>query len=219
MSVPAPIAQLQDTISGWFRDRAADRPEPTRQDLPAEAERSLKNAIAELPPHPTHCKAVAEAIVKSLAAQPDESEERNALVVLSTPAESLVPILQVALQQPELADLPVVTLDSFASRAIQPAAVLTELRQAIDTLPVPASLPRPDAQAETVKVADPDGSAIAPREIAAIPALSECFVRCIEGMNGIEALWTTLSRDTSRFWVVGCNQWAWNYLERTTRIS
>ncbi|MEM6448425.1 MAG: hypothetical protein AAF704_17930 [Cyanobacteria bacterium P01_D01_bin.123] len=212
------LERLQTHIEAWFHHRQSERPESSSRDLPAEAKQALIEAIANLPPHPVHCEALAEAIARSLTTRDEPSEARNALVVLSSPVEPFGPILQAVLKHPPWALYPVAVVDTIAARATQPAAVLAELRQNIDTLPAPVATPQAEAQTEIAKIAALEDCEIDPIEIAAIPALSECFVRCIEGMNGIESVWTTLARDTSRFWIVGCNQWAWKYLKRTTQI-
>ena len=57
------------------------------------------------------------------------------------------------------------------------------------------------------------------RMIVAIPDLSWCFLRCIEGLDAIEALLVAIVTDRSRFWVLGCNRWAWLYLDRVCHLS
>lgn len=210
--------QWLEQMRGWLGNSQSDRPEPTSQDLPPEAERKLREAIADLPPHPSYCEAVREAIMRSLSAEGRKREDRNAAIALHSPAERFEPILRAACQHPDLSDYAIALLDTVPGRASQPAAVLTELRQTIDT-PIPAAAPKVVAQTEVAKIAALEDCEIEPLEIAAIPALSACFVRCIEGMNGIESVWSTLARDTSRFWAIGCNQLAWTYLKRTTQID
>jgi hypothetical protein len=55
--------------------------------------------------------------------------------------------------------------------------------------------------------------------VVVIPALEQCFLRCIQGWEGIEYLQHLVTQDRSRFWVIGCNAWAWAFLDRVCRIN
>ncbi len=44
-------------------------------------------------------------------------------------------------------------------------------------------------------------------------------MRCIGGLEAIEALRDLVAGDSSRFWLIGCNSWAWQYLERIYQIN
>lgn len=57
------------------------------------------------------------------------------------------------------------------------------------------------------------------RQIAVIPDLGWCFLRCVEGLDAIEALLAAVSADRSRFWLLGCNRWTWLYLDRVCYLS
>ncbi|MEL6332705.1 MAG: helix-turn-helix domain-containing protein, partial [Cyanobacteria bacterium J06626_26] len=52
-----------------------------------------------------------------------------------------------------------------------------------------------------------------------VSSLEQCFLRCIQGWEGIEYLQTLSTQDPSRFWVFGCNHWAWAFLERVCQVS
>ena len=58
-----------------------------------------------------------------------------------------------------------------------------------------------------------------PESLVIIPDLSLCFLRCIEGLDGIEYLFDLILKDRSRFWLVGCNQWAWNYFDYLYKVN
>jgi hypothetical protein len=51
-----------------------------------------------------------------------------------------------------------------------------------------------------------------PHQLRVIPDLSWCFLRCLYGLDGVEWLQETLFQDQSQFWLIGCNDWAWQYL-------
>lgn len=53
-----------------------------------------------------------------------------------------------------------------------------------------------------------------------IPDLSWCFLRCVDGLEGIEFLkQLLLSQKQSHFWLIGCNYWAWQYLKVVSRLE
>lgn len=58
-----------------------------------------------------------------------------------------------------------------------------------------------------------------PLSIVVVPRLEHCFLRCINGWEGIEYLQNLTTRDPSRFWVFGCNHWAWAFLDRVCQVS
>ncbi|ERT07380.1 hypothetical protein M595_2620 [Lyngbya aestuarii BL J] len=57
------------------------------------------------------------------------------------------------------------------------------------------------------------------QSLVIIPDLSLCFLRCVEGLDSVEYLFDLILKDHSRFWVVGCNQWAWNYFNYLYKVN
>ncbi|MGC9505208.1 hypothetical protein [Baaleninema sp.] len=55
--------------------------------------------------------------------------------------------------------------------------------------------------------------------VMVIPDLSRCFLRCVDGLDSIDVLQEYVLRDRSRFWLMGCDRWAWNYLDRICNLS
>lgn len=51
-----------------------------------------------------------------------------------------------------------------------------------------------------------------------IPNLTNCFLRCMGGLEGIIYLRDLVVRDSSDFWLIGCNTWAWQYLDYICHI-
>jgi hypothetical protein len=56
-------------------------------------------------------------------------------------------------------------------------------------------------------------------EIVIIPNLSWCFLRCVEGLEAIDYLRDVLLQDYSRFWVIGCGQVGWQYLDHVSSFK
>ncbi|MEB3281543.1 MAG: hypothetical protein VKK42_21735 [Lyngbya sp.] len=57
------------------------------------------------------------------------------------------------------------------------------------------------------------------QSLVIIPDLSLCFLRCVEGLDSVEYLFDLILKDHSRFWIVGCNQWAWNYFNYLYKVK
>lgn len=60
---------------------------------------------------------------------------------------------------------------------------------------------------------------INPQSLVIIPDLSLCFLRCVEGLDAVEYLYDLILKDSSCFWVVGCNKWAWNYFNYLYKVN
>ena len=56
-------------------------------------------------------------------------------------------------------------------------------------------------------------------EIVVISNLSWCFLRCVDGLEGIDYLQDVLLQDDSRFWVIGGGQVGWEYLNHVSHFK
>ncbi|NJK37596.1 MAG: hypothetical protein HC825_01565 [Oscillatoriales cyanobacterium RM1_1_9] len=55
--------------------------------------------------------------------------------------------------------------------------------------------------------------------IIVIPNLSQLFLRCLDGFDAIEYLKDQAFQNPSIFWLIGCNEWLWRYLNRVCDLS
>jgi hypothetical protein len=55
--------------------------------------------------------------------------------------------------------------------------------------------------------------------VVLVPLLDWCFLRCVDGFDGIEQLQNKILGDRTRFWILGCNTWAWQYLDQVCQVS
>ena len=56
-------------------------------------------------------------------------------------------------------------------------------------------------------------------EVVIIPNLSWCFLRCVDGLDGIDYLQEVLLQDDSRFWVIGAGKVGWEYLDHVSHFK
>ena len=135
----------------------------------------------------------------------------NSLVVLSRPVEAITPILKEGLQD-YLVDCDVDFFLSAYRRSSDPLSITEHLKQELE----PEEMPL--AQKKIAPVTQTDIHEHTPR-VVVIPNLEQCFLRCIQGWEGIEYFQTLSTQDTSRFWVFGCNHWAWAFLDKVCQVS
>ncbi|MGF1496130.1 MAG: hypothetical protein ACFB8W_04810 [Elainellaceae cyanobacterium] len=177
-----------------------ERSEPVHADLPEAIATQLQQAIRHLPPHPVHLKAVGEALDGAVARWQTNRDEPNCLVILGNPVDDLAALLQAALTARTSDVLQVIQLQkTWDARPHQYLTIHTQLKKQVDDLPERA----------------PKDSLT----LATIPRLDWCFLRCIDGLSGVEYLKDVVLNHRSQFWLIGCNRWAWTYLEHVYRIS
>ncbi len=56
-------------------------------------------------------------------------------------------------------------------------------------------------------------------KLVIIPSLEQCFLRCIGGWESIEFLRDLAIQNRHCFWVIGCNHWAWDFLNFVCQVS
>ena len=166
---------------------------------------ALFNALADkgrLLPAPAPCRAAVETNLLNAIArwQANPNIENNSLVFLSRPVEDLPAILKAALLSEE---------SSFKNSNVH--FLLKGYQRPADPLEIKDHIYRELEKLPSVKDDAPS--------IVVISRLEQCFLRCIQGWEGIEYLQNLTTRDSSRFWVVGCNHWAWAFLDRVCQIS
>lgn len=197
-------------ISTWFSPATSSEPAEDLLDAPPGILNSLGEKMAKLPPPEPYQTKIRTALVQALQEwQANPEFENNSLVVLGRPVEDIAPILKASLQE-----LPDCEVRFFLGGYMRPADPLTvpphlkrELKpqeDASDEIATPVTQTDLDNQVPTIMV---------------VSSLEQCFLRCIEGWEGIEYLQNLSTQDSSRFWVFGCNRWAWVFLERVCQVS
>ncbi|MBX2862406.1 MAG: hypothetical protein KTR27_02540 [Leptolyngbyaceae cyanobacterium MAG.088] len=175
----------------------------------------LRAQVGKLPP-PLPCqhalkKALAEAI---RVWQADPEIANNSLVVLGRPVEDVARIIKTSVQTASDDDDPsakVLYLLGGYHRPSDPLEMNQHIRRALTLQNEAVANQEADAPEEEAEDAGPT--------IVVVPRLEQLFLRCIQGWEGIEYLQNLTTRDTSRFWVFGCNYWAWAFLDRVCQVS
>ncbi|NEQ55436.1 MAG: MarR family transcriptional regulator, partial [Leptolyngbya sp. SIO3F4] len=155
---------------------------------------------------------IREALGQSLQDwQANPEFENNSLVVLGRPVEDIAPILKASLDG-AFPDCEVRFFLGGYQRPSDPLTVPQHLKRELESK-------KDDGSSEiSTPVTQTDRDNHVPT-IMVVSSLEQCFLRCIQGWEGIEYLQTLSTRDPSQFWVFGCNHWAWVFLERVCQVS
>ncbi|MEA5462567.1 hypothetical protein [Leptothoe sp. PORK10 BA2] len=172
---------------------------------------SLGEPVKKLSPPVPYQVTIQEALAKALQDwQANPEFENNSLVVLGRPVEDLGPIIKASLHE-GLPDCDVHFFLGGYQRPSDPLTVREHLKHELDP-----GAQAPSAMAPPVTQTELDNQV---PTVMVVSSLEQCFLRCIQGWEGIEHLQTLSTQDTSRFWVFGCNYWAWAFLERVCQVS
>ncbi len=142
---------------------------------------------------------------KLLELLPSWIEDQNNdhyLFVLFSPVESIEGILKPTVEQVNQKGLPIKSV-SWLTRPEDVSSLKTQLQSQIELSENTSETPNNEETKSWV----------------IIPDLSLCFLRSIEGLDAVEYLLDFILKDSSRFWVVGCNQWTWNYLNCVYQVN
>ena len=208
------FSSFLNIVPDWFsRPRSGELVEDFL-DTPPGLLKSMGEQVVKLPTPQPYCTTIQTALERALQAwQANPEVESNSLVVLGRPVEDIAPILKTSLQQ------------GFSDCEVQ--FFLGGYQHPADPLAVPQHLQREleadhgnlnEGREITAPVTQTDLDSHVPT-IMVVSSLEQCFLRCIQGWEGIEYLQTLSTHDTSRFWVFGCNHWAWAFLERVCQVS
>lgn len=155
---------------------------------------NLKSKIDQLPPHPAHVAAVKSKLEEAIERWQCDRNAPNRLVVLASPSEPIEAILQATL--------------AAGIEKISLIKCLSNSTRSPDGLNIKDKLAR---ELELSKVQE--------QVLIAIPNLNWCFLRCVEGLAAIEHLQDLVISDRERFWLIGCNNWTWKYLDCVCNLS
>lgn len=203
----------------WFAKDQQILPEP-EEALAALPQAIADDIIAEtdkLPIPPQYETAIVEQLDKRISKWKEHpSMVPNSIVILGHPISSISRIMVGSIEKynsNQGGNLPVNLLD-WVERPPKTKSIASQIKNKLgkseDT----------DADADDYK----DGSGVDESEmtalnLAVIPNLSWCFLRSVEGLEGIDYLQDTLLRDRSQFWVVGSGQVGWDYLNSTLKLN
>lgn len=181
-------------------EQEIQEPEKSLIELPPHLASKLVAAVDELPTDNPDMEAIQSKLdeaVEKWRKNPQAAD--NSLVVLSSPVTTVSRILVESLQdwasKREIALRPL----QWISRPEKAENIATRLRQQLGR-----GLSTADSKQQ---------------EIVVISNLSWCFLRCVDGLDGIDYLQDVLLQDDSRFWVIGAGKVSWEYLNHVSHFK
>ncbi|WGV23493.1 hypothetical protein [Halotia branconii] len=201
-------AQLQSAIrqfQSWFFQAKNTNPDNVLNQPPKEIIAEFAQKLYQLPQPLKYRTTVQEALNVAIADWQQNPQAANSLVILGSPVEAIAQIVQSSLTADLLGNLQVINPLTQWQRSTDPSALQTVISNALASqLKSPQSVNSQLSERQTLIV---------------IPCLAQCFLRCIQGWEGIEFLQNAVIQDQSRFWLIGCNYWAWTFLNQVCQVS
>ncbi|MEO0770061.1 MAG: hypothetical protein AAFY72_11630, partial [Cyanobacteria bacterium J06649_4] len=206
----------------WFDKDPHLTPEPEEAlaQLPNETSDGHKAAINELPPHPVEQEAILKQVDDAIAHwQAHPHLANNSIVILAHPVSPVARVLTEGLDQlctQSENSLPVKLLD-WVERPPNIKQVKSEIEEKLGW--AESDFPSEDGisddhnqnSQESGETSKTENSA-KEKGLAVIPNLGWCFLRSVEGLEGVDYLQETLLSDRTQFWIIGSGQVAWEYL-------
>ncbi len=201
-------AKLQSAIrqfQSWFSQAKNTNPDNVLNQPPKEIIAEFAQKLHQLPQPLNYRTTVQEALSVAIADWQQNPQAANSLVILGSPVEAIAQIIQSSLTADLLGDLQVINPLTEWQRSTDPSALQTVISDAFSSqLESPQSVDSELSDRQTLIV---------------IPCLAQCFLRCIQGWEGIEFLQNAVIQDQSQFWLIGCNYWAWTFLNQVCQVN
>lgn len=211
------LPALLQWLPQWVRNQGLMAPgdtdqEPDRVALPAGITQALAHQFKSLStpqPYQETIQLSTRQALKTWQANPETAN--NCLVMLGWPVVANDLILKDSLRD-YLLDCDVRFFLSGYQRPADPLAITGHLQREL------SSEQQSDRAEPTAPVTQSELHESLP-QVNVIPSLERCFLRCIQGWEGIEYLQNWVTQDTSHFWVFGCNYWAWAFLDKVCQVG
>ncbi|MBC1260861.1 hypothetical protein FQK07_06160 [Synechococcus sp. BSF8S] len=197
------ITSLDNLLTGldaWYERKKSRLDDDSEVLLPRERSIALRQQVAARDVPAPLLSFVRDELKEAIATWLSDPDAANVMVVLSRPVEPIAPVIEATLSGGNGLFDSYHTLLPCQHRPTDPSAIPLMLTSALDEALPP--------------VAD-DGEVV----IQSLPNLDQCFLRCIDGWSGIERLREVMLEHRNRFWLVGCNSWAWRFLDHVSQIS
>lgn len=155
----------------------------------------LQESIDRLPSHPKHKTAIRSALKEKVLEWQNNSGIARSLVITSSPVVPLTKIIYESLNGDKKNVHSQINTRDEDARTHDYDRIKKQLISQIESL---------DKQK---------------RQLIIIPQLESCFLRCIGGLEVVETLREIIYEYPSLFWLIGCNSWAWKYLDCIYEVS
>ncbi|NEO26280.1 MAG: MarR family transcriptional regulator [Kamptonema sp. SIO4C4] len=199
---------LVQQMQSWFSQAKAVDQARKLLELPQSVETQVLQHLQHSPSPRLYQTTIQDAITEAVQRWQENLDAPNHLIILGNPVEPIAKILEDSWQSWQNPILPPQRLLPTLSRPHTPQQIYSELQQA--TQPYQTQSDDAAADADTLENR---------QTLLVIPCLEQCFLRCIGGWDGIEYFRDVALANQNCFWVMGCNHWAWDFLDFVCQIS
>ena len=196
------IFESRSFIFSWYTQDRNQLQEPTESlaELPPPLREKLVVATNELADNPADTEAIRNSIDEAFERWRDRPQTaENSIVILTSPVMVVSRIIITILENWVESKQVSVNILPWNERPADANSIQPKLEQHL----AKATRENIDKQPEVI----------------VIPNLGWCFLRSMDGLDGIDYLQEMLLRDRSRFWIIAAGQITWDYLNSITDIE
>ena len=173
----------------------------------------LQEKVEALTSPQSYQDALLSKLEEVLAQWQEQEDAPNSLIVLGSPVQSLSLLLNETLALWQQRNIVQLKFLNWSARPQDFATIQAQLQQEI------GSFLNSFNQDSRDKFLSVTATRSEEKDLLVIPDLSWCFLRCVDGFDGIEYLRDLIVQEPSVFWLIGCNDWVWEYLDRVCQLS
>ncbi len=201
------LANSRNFIFSRYTKDSEETQEPEKSliQLSPEVRKKLVEDTENLPSNPADKKAIADALDEAFERwRKNPNNSNNSIAILSSPVAAVSRILSE-------------TLEDWTKQKQIPMKLLPMKARPTAAEKIKSKLEYYLKQKESETDDDPQGQQ---SEVIVIPNLSWCFLRSLEGLEGIEYLQSLLCDGSkNRFWIIGGGQVGWEYLNSVCNLE
>jgi len=195
------LLSFLNQIQSFFSQAETPITDSTWQEIPESVMTQLENLISQLSHPSPYLTSIEEEIISRLKAWEVDRDE-NHLVILGSPVSDLQSLIATSFSEKSVKGIKIVYPFSDWHWQ-QPAKIIQQLKK-------------------TTQESEPlffQTSQQPPSKMIIIPSLEQCFLRRIGGWEAIIWLRENIVNTSDCFWLIGCNPWAWIFLDYVCQLS
>ncbi|VEP12535.1 conserved hypothetical protein [Hyella patelloides LEGE 07179] len=199
------LANQRSFLFSWYTKDSQETQEPERSltELPPETKKQLVDLVQNLPNNPIEQEAISVKLDEAWKRwREDPNNANNSVVILSSPITAVSIIISETMKkwsQQKQIDIKLLPLTARPTE-------ITDIKAKLEHF----------LKYKSEKENHDEKSV----EVMVIPNLGWCFLRSLNGLEGIEYLQSLLCQHFQhRFWVIGAGQVGWEYLDLVCNLS
>ncbi|MEO0924259.1 MAG: hypothetical protein AAFY63_00135 [Cyanobacteria bacterium J06643_13] len=196
------IFESRSFVFSWYTQDRNQLQEPTKSlvELPSSLREKLITATNKLADNPADTEAIRTSINEAFERwRKNPQSAENSIVILTSPvmvvSRIIITILENWTEEKQVS----VKVLPWNERPADPKTIQLKLRQYLEQKPEEKIDKQP--------------------EVVVIPNLNWCFLRSMDGLDGIDYLQKMLLHDSNRFWIIATGQVTWDYLNSISDLE